>query len=144
MTKSVVAQSYGTSEALTVVDVEVPPPASGEVLVEVKAIGVNPIDYKLYSGAFGDDPEKLPVRVGGEAAGVVAAVGAGVTEIAVGDEVIVSQAPVSTPRRWSFPSPQSLPNLPASAGNRPPVCCWWAAPRSTPWTPSGSVPATPS
>ncbi len=90
MTKSVVAQSYGTSEALTVVDVEVPPPASGEVLVEVKAIGVNPIDYKLYSGAFGDDPEKLPVRVGGEAAGVVAAVGAGVTEIAVGDEVIVS------------------------------------------------------
>ncbi|MFE5705119.1 NADP-dependent oxidoreductase [Rhodococcus koreensis] len=90
MTKSVVAQSYGTPEALTVVDAEVPPPASGEVLVDVKAIGVNPIDYKLYSGAFGDDPEKLPVRVGGEAAGVVAAVGAGITEIAVGDEVIVS------------------------------------------------------
>lgn len=90
MTKSVVAQSYGTPEALTVVDAEVPPPASGEVLVDVKAIGVNPIDYKLYSGAFGDDPDKLPVRVGGEAAGVVAAVGAGITEIAVGDEVIVS------------------------------------------------------
>ncbi|BAH51246.1 NADP-dependent oxidoreductase [Rhodococcus opacus] len=90
MTKSVVAQSYGTSDALAVVDVEVPPPASGEVLVDVKAIGVNPIDYKLYSGAFGDDPEKLPVKVGGEAAGVVAAVGPGVTEVAEGDEVIVS------------------------------------------------------
>ena len=89
MTKSVVAQSYGTPEALTVVDVEVSPPGSGEVLVDVKAIGVNPIDYKLYSGAFGDDPDNLPVKIGGEAAGVVAAIGAGVTGIAVGAASLV-------------------------------------------------------
>lgn len=90
MTKTVVAQIYGTPEVLKLVDVNLPSPESGEVLVDVKAIGVNPFDFKLYSGAFGTDPEKLPIRLGGEAAGVVSAVGDGVTEVAVGDEVIVS------------------------------------------------------
>lgn len=90
MTKTVVAQTYGTPEVLKLVDIDLPAPKSGEVLVDVKAIGVNPFDFKLYSGAFGTDPEKLPIRLGGEAAGVVSAVGDGVTDVAVGDEVIVS------------------------------------------------------
>jgi NADPH:quinone reductase-like Zn-dependent oxidoreductase len=90
MTKTVVAQTYGTPEVLKLVDVDLPAPKSGEVLVDVKAIGVNPFDFKLYSGAFGTDPEKLPIRLGGEAAGVVSAVGDGVTNVNVGDEVIVS------------------------------------------------------
>jgi NADPH:quinone reductase-like Zn-dependent oxidoreductase len=79
MTKTVVAQTYGTPEVLELVDIDLPAPKSGEVLVDVKAIGVNPFDFKLYSGAFGTDPEKLPIRLGGEAAGVVSAVGDGVT-----------------------------------------------------------------
>ena len=90
MTKTVVARTYGTPEVLKLVDVDLPSPKSGEVLVDVKAIGVNPFDFKLYSGAFGTDPEKLPIRLGGEAAGVVSAVGDGVTNVNVGDEVIVS------------------------------------------------------
>ncbi|OYD70750.1 NADP-dependent oxidoreductase [Rhodococcus sp. OK302] len=90
MTKTVVAQTYGTPEILKLIDVEVPSPGPGEVLVDVKAIGVNPFDYKLYSGAFGTDPSKLPIHLGGEAAGIVSAIGENVTTVAVGDEVIVS------------------------------------------------------
>lgn len=90
MTKTVVAQKYGTPDVLTVVDVDVPPPGSGEVLVDIKAVGVNPIDYKLYSGAFGTDPSKLPMQLGGEAAGVISAIGADITTFAVGDNVIIS------------------------------------------------------
>lgn len=74
------------------VDAEPADPAPGEVVIEVRAIGVNPIDYKLYSGAFGTDPAVLPMRLGSEAAGVVAEVGDAATgprgPIAVGDEVI--------------------------------------------------------
>lgn len=90
MSKTVVAQAYGSPEVLALVDVEVPSPQPGEVAVDLKAIGVNPFDVKLYSGAFGTDPAKLPIRLGGEATGVVSAIGDGVVGVAPGDEVIVS------------------------------------------------------
>ncbi|MFE5701036.1 NADP-dependent oxidoreductase [Rhodococcus koreensis] len=90
--RRVVARAYGGPEVLALVDAEPAGPAPGEVVIEVRAIGVNPIDYKLYSGAFGADPAVLPMRLGSEAAGVVAEVGDAATgprgPIAVGDEVI--------------------------------------------------------
>jgi NADPH:quinone reductase-like Zn-dependent oxidoreductase len=58
----------------------------------VEAAGVNPIDYKLYSGAFGDDPSALPMPLGQELSGVVTAVGDGAEgpagPLRVGDEVM--------------------------------------------------------
>ncbi len=75
MSRAVVATAFGGPEVLSVIDVDVPAPGPGEVVVEVRAIGVNPIDHKVYSGAFGTDPEALPMRIGYEAAGVVTAVG---------------------------------------------------------------------
>lgn len=70
------------------VDVDPGVPGPGEVLLEVRAAGVNPADWKAYSGAWGTDPAKLPIRLGHEAAGVVVAVGPGSSEFEVGDEVI--------------------------------------------------------
>ncbi|WP_445188740.1 hypothetical protein ACTXG6_16785 [Pseudonocardia sp. Cha107L01] len=46
MAKTVVAVAYGGPEVLSVVEAEVPPPGPGEVTIEVRAAGVNPIDYK--------------------------------------------------------------------------------------------------
>ena len=89
MTASViVATAFGGPEVLSSVAATAPAPSAHEVTVQVRAAGINPIDYKLYSGAFGSDPAQLPMRVGLEAAGVVTAVGEGATA-AVGDEVIV-------------------------------------------------------
>ncbi|CAN5180548.1 NADP-dependent oxidoreductase [soil metagenome] len=90
MSRAVVATAYGGPEVLSVVDVPVAEPGPGEVLLDVRAAGVNPIDWKLYSGAFGTDPARLPIRLGLEVAGVVLAVGPGVEDIPVGDQVIAT------------------------------------------------------
>jgi len=70
-----VASGYSDPSALSVIDEVLRDPGPGEVLIEVRAAGTNPVDYKLYSGAFGRDPARLPMRLGFEAAGVVTAVG---------------------------------------------------------------------
>ena len=74
MARAVVATAYGGPEVLDVIDVDPGLPGSGEVLLNVRASGVNPADWKQYSGAWGTDPTALPLRLGHEAAGVVAAV----------------------------------------------------------------------
>ena len=91
-TTAVVATAYGGPDALSVIDAPIGQPGAGEVRVHVHAVGTNPIDYKLYSGAYGQDPAALPMRLGLEAAGVVTAVADGAEGPAgplhVGDEVI--------------------------------------------------------
>jgi len=92
MPRAVVANAYGGPEVLDLVDVEVGEPASDEVVIEVRACGVNPADVKSYSGAWGTDPALLPKRLGFEGAGVVRAVGGSAVgpagPVQVGDEVI--------------------------------------------------------
>jgi len=90
--RAVVAASYGGPDQLEVREVEVPAPGPGEVTIEVRAAGMNPVDYKLFSGDRGADPGALPLPVGLEVAGVLSALGPD-TEIAsgagaVGDEVV--------------------------------------------------------
>jgi NADPH:quinone reductase-like Zn-dependent oxidoreductase len=94
MTRAVFAEGYGGPEVLAVQDIELPNLGSGQVLVDVRAAGTNPIDYKLYSGDMGRDPGNLPMPIGMEVAGVIAAVAPGATgytgPLTVGDEVIVT------------------------------------------------------
>jgi len=92
MTRAVVATAYGGAEVLEVVDVEIPEPGEGQVLVDVRAAAYNPADWKMYGGLWGADPAALPRRVGLEGAGVVSAVGPGVERFAVGDEVVIHPA----------------------------------------------------
>jgi NADPH:quinone reductase len=91
MARVVVATAPGGPEVLAVVDQPVAAPGAGEARVEVRAAGINPIDWKFYSPAMGAHAS-YPMRLGFEAAGVVSEVGADATgpagAIAVGDEVI--------------------------------------------------------
>ncbi|GAA1655959.1 NADP-dependent oxidoreductase [Catellatospora bangladeshensis] len=77
--------SLGGPEVLRVAEVARPSPGPTEVLVRVHAAGVNPVDWKVRrrGGAFGEPP----FTVGWDVSGEVAAIGAGVTRFAVGDEV---------------------------------------------------------
>lgn len=84
MSRQVVATGYGGPEQLEVRDHDPGEPGEGQVLVDVRAVGVNAWDVKSYSGTVGDDPDKLPILLGGECAGVVMG-GA----LPAGDEVIV-------------------------------------------------------
>ncbi|SKG59254.1 Putative oxidoreductase [Mycobacteroides abscessus subsp. bolletii] len=90
MTQAIVATSYGGADVLEFRDITTPGPGPGQVLINVKAAGVNPIDWKLHSGAFGTDPDKLPMRLGLEISGTIAAVGAGVDGLVPGDDVIAA------------------------------------------------------
>jgi NADPH:quinone reductase-like Zn-dependent oxidoreductase len=94
MTKTVVAEGYGGPEVLAVQDIVLPDPGPGQVLIDVKAAGTNPVDYKLYSGYMGHDPDELPMPLGMEVSGVVAAAAPDATgytgPLKVGDEVIAT------------------------------------------------------
>lgn len=88
MTTVVRAESYGGPEVLAILEVPTPVPGPGEVLVSVRAAGVNQADIKVYGGVWGTDPAKLPMPLGFEVSGVVTAIGPDVSAYAVGDEVI--------------------------------------------------------
>ncbi|MDM7830471.1 NADP-dependent oxidoreductase [Cellulomonas edaphi] len=84
----VVATAFGGPEVLQLVDGPRLEPGAGNVVIDVRAAGVNPIDWKTYADGPGTDPSRLPLRLGFEVAGVVSAVGPSVRWLAEGDEVI--------------------------------------------------------
>lgn len=87
--KAVVLHAYGGVENLSYEDVPVPSPAAGELLVKTIAASVNPIDFKLRSGAAKDRmPLDLPAILGRDLSGEVAALGEGVTGFALGERVL--------------------------------------------------------
>jgi NADPH:quinone reductase-like Zn-dependent oxidoreductase len=127
--KALQYSEYGPSSVLHIVDLDEPQVAAGRVRIAVRAVGVNPYDWKVRSGAFGDtDPTRLPVVPHSDAAGVVDAVGEGVDGVAVGDEVFgVAAGGAAAERavlRFWTPKPASLsfseaagmPNVVETAG----------------------------
>jgi NADPH:quinone reductase len=80
---------YGDRDVLYVADVDTPSPGPGEVVVEVRAAGINPGEAAIRTGAMQDMfPATFPSGEGSDLAGVVTAIGPGVTEYSVGDEVL--------------------------------------------------------
>jgi len=106
---------FGDPEVLEVVEVPTPEPGEGEVLVEVFATGLNPVESAIRRG---DHPERWPVDFpssqGRDLAGVVVAVGPGVQQFARGDEVMgyvdrgAQATYVAVPERQLLPKPPSL------------------------------------
>jgi NADPH:quinone reductase-like Zn-dependent oxidoreductase len=87
--------SYGGPETETWFDRPEPTPGPSELLIKVKAVGVNPADHKIRSGAMANPQATphFPRVLGVEAAGVVVAVGSDVEGFAKGDEVMGKSAP---------------------------------------------------
>lgn len=86
--RAISVYEYGGPEVLRLEHSADPVPGVGEVLIDVAGAGVNPIDWKILSGAMkAFIPLALPFTPGVEVAGKVVAVGGGVTEFALGDEV---------------------------------------------------------
>jgi len=86
--KAVVIHQYGGPNELKLEERPDPTPGEGEVLVRVAAASINPIDYKIRSGAAQHIfPVEFPAILGFDLSGTVRAVGAGVTSLALGDKV---------------------------------------------------------
>ena len=113
-----VAPEFGGPEVFTLISEELPAPGPGEVTIEVRAAGMNPADYKYTQRTAASDPSSLPLRIGYEVSGVIAAVGDDV-EIAsgggaVGDEVLAFRVSggwasfINAPARDVFAKPAAL------------------------------------
>ena len=84
--KAIQVYQFGGPEVLAVHEVPTPKPGPGEVLVRVRAAGVNPYDTYMRNGAYPVKPA-LPYTPGSDAAGMIEAVGGGVTKVKPGDRV---------------------------------------------------------
>jgi len=82
--KAIRVHAHGGPDAMLIEDLPVPEPGPGQVLIEVKAAGVNLFDTQLRSGLY---KRPLPLTLGLEGAGVVRALGRDVADIAVGERV---------------------------------------------------------
>lgn len=119
MVRAIAFAAYGGPENLRIIDVPSRPPGPDEVVIAVRASGLNPVDLKLGSGYRGADPERLPLRIGFEAAGLVTAVGAGDlagadgAPISVGDEVVAFRVPGAHATELTVPAKDVLRKPPA-------------------------------
>src|SRR5215813_1012442 len=102
--RAIQIQRFGGAEEMHLVDIPVGDPGPGEVRVRHRACGINFIDIYHRTGLY---PNQLPLVLGAEGAGVVEAVGSGVTHLAVGDRVAYA---ARTP--GSYAEARVLPAIP--------------------------------
>jgi NADPH2:quinone reductase len=112
--KAIRVHQHGGPEALAYDDITQPVPGSGEALVKIEAIGINFIDIYRRMGLY---PGAMPFTLGEEAAGVVAALGSGVTGLQVGDRVAYSSVPGAYAEYAVVPAARLVP-IPAGLDSR--------------------------
>jgi NADPH2:quinone reductase len=114
--KAIVVRAFGEPEVLRVEEVPAPKPGAGQVLIAVKAIGVNPVEVYVRAGAYPRKPE-LPYTPGTDAAGIVTELGKGAKGFKIGDRVYIygavagtyaADAVVETSRAFSLPKSLSF------------------------------------
>ena len=87
--KAIVLKSYGGVDQFAIAEVPTPEPEAGQVLIRIEASAVNPFDLMLRQGFMAKFiPLQLPAVLGGDAAGTVVELGAGVTGLTVGERVV--------------------------------------------------------
>src|SRR5918998_3905087 len=87
--KAIRVHEFGAPEVMRLEDVPEPRAGAGQILVRVRAAGVNPVDTYVRAGAYAKTPE-LPYTPGSDAAGIVEAVGEGVARVRAGDRVYLA------------------------------------------------------
>lgn len=123
MAKVVRFHEHGGPDVLRIEHIEMPAPAAGEVQIRVKALGLNRAEVLIREGRYLETPP-LPSGLGLEAAGTVEALGAGVSDLQIGDGVSV--VPPISMVQW--PAYGELANFPARlAVKHPPALGWEGA-----------------
>ncbi|MBD0334217.1 MAG: NADPH:quinone reductase [Cyanobacteria bacterium Co-bin13] len=84
--KAIRVHQFGDPEVMAMEEIPAPAPGAGQVLIQIEAAGVNPVDTYIRAGSYARRPE-LPFTPGIDGAGTVAAVGSGVTSIEIGARV---------------------------------------------------------
>lgn len=93
--KAIVVREFGAPEVMKLEEVELPEIEVNQILIRVKAAGVNPVDTYIRSGNYAAVP-KLPYTPGKDSAGIVEKIGANVTKVKVGDRVYTADSVTGT------------------------------------------------
>lgn len=109
--RALLCQAYGPPESLELKELDTPQVGAGEMLVDVKAAGVNFPDVLMIAGKYQVRTEP-PFVPGNEAAGIVREVGEGVSRFAVGDNVIVTPQGGAFAEQCVVPEALAMPLLP--------------------------------
>src|SRR5260370_33452077 len=99
--KAIVVLEFGPREVMKLEEIPAPKPGTGQVLVRVKAAGVNPADTYMRNGAYAIKPP-LPYTPGSDGAGVVEGAGEGVTKVKPGDRVYLARSVSGTYAEFSL------------------------------------------
>jgi NADPH2:quinone reductase len=110
--KAIRIHGFGGPEALNADELPLPEPGQGQARVKLAAVGVNFVDIYYRKGLY---PGQLPLTLGQEGAGVVDAVGAGVSEVRPGDRVVYANARGAYAEYALVPAAQLVP-VPAEVG----------------------------
>jgi NADPH2:quinone reductase len=84
--KAIIVREFGGPEVMKIEDLPQPAAGSGQILIRVRAVGVNPVDAYIRAGTYARKPE-LPYTPHADIAGVVETVGGGITKVKAGDRV---------------------------------------------------------
>jgi NADPH2:quinone reductase len=109
--KAIVVSEFGPPEVLKLEDIPTPKPGPGQVLVRIETAGVNPVDAYIRSGVYPKLPQ-LPYTPGKDAAGVLEAVGEGVTGFASGDRVYTADSITGTYAEYALCGEHQVNRLP--------------------------------
>lgn len=105
--RALICRELGPAENLAVIDVPEPTPGHGEVVIDVKAAGLNFLDTLVIEGKYQAKPD-LPFTPGGEAAGVVSSVGDDVSGLVPGMRVMALGQFGAFAQKWAVPAPAVL------------------------------------
>jgi NADPH2:quinone reductase len=129
--KAIVVREFGGPDVLKIEDVAAPTPGPGQILIDVRAVGVNPVETYIRAGAYARKPS-LPYTPGSDMGGVVAAVGQGVTRVKPGDRVythgaVGGYAQQAVAEEWQvYPLPERVTFQQGAALGVPYATAWRA------------------
>ncbi|HKW63950.1 MAG TPA: NADPH:quinone reductase [Candidatus Acidoferrum sp.] len=110
--KAILVRQFGGPEVLKLEDLPTPKPAAGQVLVRIRAAGVNPYDTYMRAGTYAVKPP-LPYTPGSDGAGVIEAVGDGVKKVKVGDRVYTARTVTGAYAEYALALEEQVHPLPA-------------------------------
>lgn len=89
--KAIIVREFGAADVMKLEEIAAPEPSENQVLVSIKAAGVNPVDTYIRAGNYAQKPD-LPYTPGKDGAGIVEKIGENVTKFKTGDRVLTADA----------------------------------------------------
>ena len=109
--KAIIVREFGAADVMKLEEVATPSPSANQILVKIKAAGINPVDTYIRSGLYPTKPN-LPYTPGKDGAGIVESVGENITKFSVGDRVLTADSVSGTYAEFCLCEEKHLIKLP--------------------------------